>query len=148
VAKIRERNRLGRSFSIVVVAEGALPAGGKMTYREKAEGGYEGRLGGIGEHVAGDIQEYTKQECRALVLGHLQRGGQPTSFDRVLGTRFGSAAVRLALEGQWGRMVALAPPHVVSIPLEKAVSKLKRVPAASDVVRAARDLGITFGEEK
>jgi 6-phosphofructokinase 1 len=146
VQKIRERNRLGRDFSIVVVAEGALPVGGKKMYREKADGGYEGRLGGIGERVAEEIQKRTKQECRALVLGHLQRGGQPTSFDRVLGTRFGSAAVRLAREGQWGQMVALAPPDIVSIPLEKAVAKLKRVPEQSDVVRAARDLGITFGE--
>jgi len=148
VEKIRERNRLGRDFSIVVVAEGAVPAGGQRMYREKAEGGYEGRLGGIGELVAREIQERTRQECRALVLGHLQRGGQPTSFDRILGTRFGSAAVRLAREGKWGRMVALAPPDIVSIPLAKAVAKLKSVPEQSDVVRAARDLGITFGERK
>lgn len=148
VEKIRERNRLGRNFSIVVVAEGALPVGGKKLYREKAAGGYEGRLGGIGEQVAQAIQERTQQECRALVLGHLQRGGQPTSFDRVLGTRFGSAAVRLAREGRWGRMVALDPPDIVSIPLAKAVSKLKFVPARSDLIRAARDLGITFGEAK
>ena len=144
--KIRERNRLGRSFSIVAVAEGATPAGGIKVFRKKGDEGYEGRLGGIGERVAEQIQQRTKQECRALVLGHLQRGGQPTNFDRLLGTRFGSAAVRLVLEGGWGQMVALAPPTIVSIPLEKAVSKLKRVPKRSDILRAARDLGITFGE--
>ena len=146
VAKIRERNRRGRAFSIVVAAEGATPVGGMKVFREKAGEGYEGRLGGIGELVAEQIQQRTKQECRALVLGHLQRGGQPTSFDRVLGTRFGSAAVRLAQEGGWGRMVALAPPNIVSVPLEEAVSQLKRVPMSSDVIRAARDLGTSFGE--
>ncbi len=146
VEKIRERNRRGRNFSIVVVAEGATPAGGMKVFREKRDEGYEGRLGGIGERVAEQIQQRTKQECRALVLGHVQRGGQPTNFDRLLGTRFGSAAVRLALEGSWGQMVALAPPTIVSIPLEKAVSKLKRVPKQSDILRAARDLGVTFGE--
>jgi 6-phosphofructokinase 1 len=144
--KIRERNRLGRSFSIVVVAEGATPAGGMKVFRKEGDEGYEGRLGGIGERVAEQIQQRTKQECRALVLGHLQRGGQPTNFDRLLGTRFGSAAVRLAVEGSWGQMVALAPPTIVSIPLEKAVSKLKRVPKRSDILRAARDLGVTFGD--
>jgi 6-phosphofructokinase 1 len=139
VEKIRERNRLGRNFSIVVVAEGATPVGGMKVFREKAGKGYEGRLGGIGEQVAEQVDRRTKQECRSLVLGHLQRGGQPTNFDRLLGTRFGSAAVRLARDGGWGRMVALAPPT-------KAVGRLKRVPKSSDIVRAARDLGISFGE--
>jgi 6-phosphofructokinase 1 len=144
--KIRERDRLGRRFSIVVVAEGAAPVGGRKLFQERAAGGHEGRLGGIGELVAEEISQRTERETRALVLGHLQRGGQPTTFDRLLGTRFGSAAVRLARDGGWGRMVALAPPAITSVPLAKAVSKLKKVPRQSDILRAARDLGVSFGE--
>jgi len=146
VEKIRERNRRGRNFSIVVVAEGARPVGGLKLFREKAGKGYEGRLGGIGEQVAEQIEALTGQECRALVLGHLQRGGQPTNFDRLLGTRFGSAAVRLARDEGWGRMVALVPPTITSVPLKKAVGRLKRVPKGSDIIRAARDLGTSFGD--
>ncbi|MEE9179934.1 MAG: 6-phosphofructokinase, partial [Vicinamibacteria bacterium] len=93
-------------------------------------------------------EQLTGQECRALVLGHLQRGGQPTNFDRLLGTRFGSAAVRLARDGGWGRMVALAPPAITSVPLKKAVGRLKRVPKGSDIIRAARDLGTSFGDRE
>ena len=146
VEKIRNRNRRGRNFSIVVVAEGATPVGGMKLFRENAGKGYEGRLGGIGEQVAEQIEVVTGQECRSLVLGHLQRGGQPTNFDRLLGTRFGSTAVRLARDRGWGRMVALAPPAITSVPFEKAVGRLKRVPKRSDIIRAARDLGTSFGD--
>ena len=145
VAKIRERERRGRSFSIVVVAEGAVPVGGEETYQAQAVAGGQARLGGIGDAVAAQIGEITGNETRSLVLGHLQRGGQPTTFDRLLGTRFGSAAVRLALQDRWGQMVALVPPDVTSVPLEKAVSEMKRVPLDSDILRAAGDLGISFG---
>ena len=144
--KIRERNRLGRNFSIVVVAEGAAPVGGRMVFQEKRREGYEGRLGGIADMLAAQLAERTPNETRALALGHLQRGGQPTTFDRVLGTRFGSAAVRLLRQGGSGRMVALDPPKIISVPLETAVSNLKRVPLSSDLIAAARDLGISFGE--
>ncbi|MFQ5791095.1 MAG: 6-phosphofructokinase [Acidobacteriota bacterium] len=146
VQKIRERDLQGRRFSIVVVAEGAAPVGGGMLFRERREAGNEARLGGIGQLVASQIAERTNHETRSLSLGHIQRGGRPTNFDRLLGTRFGSAAVRLAHEGKWGRMVALAPPSITSVPLERAVSRKKRVPMNSDIIRAARDLGISFGE--
>lgn len=144
--KIRDRARRGRRFSIVVAAEGAVPIGGVQRFREKAAIGFEGRLGGIGETVAERISALTGAETRALVLGHLQRGGQPTNWDRLLGTRFGSAAVRAAVEGKWGQMVALRPPTIQLVPLAKAVAHLKRVPKSSDIVRAARDLGIAFGD--
>ena len=144
--KIRDRARRGRRFSIVVAAEGAMPVGGVQRFREKAGIGYEGRLGGIGEVVAERISTITGAETRALVLGHLQRGGQPTTWDRLLGTRFGSAATRAAVEGHWGTMVALKPPTIQTVPLEKAVAQVKRVPKSSDIVRAARDLGTSFGD--
>jgi len=144
--KIRDRARRGRRFSIVVAAEGAVPIGGVQRFREKAGFGFEGRLGGIGESVADRITKLTSAETRSLVLGHLQRGGQPTNWDRLLGTRFGSAAARAAVGGKWGCMVALRPPTIQLVPLEKAVSNLKRVPRSSDIVRAARDLGISFGD--
>lgn len=130
----------------MVAAEGASPIGGVQRFREKAGFGFEGRLGGIGESVADRITKLTGAETRSLVLGHLQRGGQPTNWDRLLGTRFGSAAERVAVEGKWGCMVALRPPTIQLVPLEKAVAHLKRVPKSSDIVRAARDLGISFGD--
>lgn len=146
VGKIEERARKGRRFSIVVVAEGAVSENGERVFQEGQSKGYEGRLGGMGEVVADEIARRTGQETRALALGHLQRGGPPTNFDRVLGTRFGSAVVHLAKEGGWGRMVALAPPEITSVTIEEAVKELKRVPLGSDLVRAARDLGVSFGE--
>jgi 6-phosphofructokinase 1 len=144
--KIRDRARRGRRFSIVVAAEGAAPIGGVQKFHQRAGIGFEGRLGGIGEVVAERIGNITGAETRSLVLGHLQRGGRPTNWDRILGTRFGSAAMRAAVEGQWGQMVALRPPTIKLVPLSKAVAHLKRVPKSSDIVRAARDLGIAFGD--
>src|SRR5205823_2171773 len=104
---VMERERLGKHFSIVVVAEGAFPAGGTLTHAEAKHVGREQRLGGIGGRVASAITELTGKETRVVVLGHLQRGGPPTTFDRVLGTRFGAGAARLIRKGAFGRMVAL-----------------------------------------
>ena len=144
--KIREIERSGRHYAIVVVAEGAVPVGGReMTIGEK-EKGREARLGGIGQWVADQITKGTGKETRSLVLGHLQRGGSPTTFDRLIGLRFGAAAVRLAAEGRWGNMVALDPPTVKAVPLAKAVEKLKKVPTSCDSILTARELGICFGD--
>ena len=144
-ACIQARYRSGRQFAIVVAAEGAVPAGEDLRTRGK-RAGQEVKLGGIGEYVSGQIERLTGYESRSLVLGHLQRGGHPTTFDRLLATRFGSAAVRLANEGFFGQMVALDPPHIKSVPLEDAIGQMKRVPLTSDIIRAARDMGITFGD--
>ena len=147
VAKhIQARYRSGREFAIVVAAEGAAPSGEGLRTKGKKVG-QEVKLGGIGEYVSKEIERLTGHESRNLVLGHLQRGGHPTTFDRLLATRFGSAAVRLANEGFFGQMVALDPPHIKSVPIEDAISQMKRVPLTSDVIRAARDMGITFGDE-
>jgi 6-phosphofructokinase 1 len=146
-AKIMEREALGRRFSIVVAAEGARPKGGDMVTRGPAEPGRDVRLGGIAEQVAAAIQERTGKETRTVVLGHLQRGGLPTTFDRLLALRFGAAAVRLAAEGTFDVMVALDPPEVLAVPLSEAIARNRTVPLASDTMLTARELGISFGDQ-
>jgi phosphofructokinase-like protein len=143
---IMVRERLGKHFSIVVVAEGASQIGGGLIHVEAKPVGREQRLGGIGERVASMISELTGKETRLVVLGHLQRGGAPTTFDRVLGTRFGAAAARLIRKGAFGRMVALLPPDVESVPIREAIGRLKTVPLDSDTLLSAREIGICFGD--
>ncbi len=143
--KTRQRVREGKKFSIVVAAEGAKPVDGQLSVLSKEVGRAE-RLGGIGERVAQELQELTGQEARHVVLGHLQRGGSPTTFDRLLSLRFGAAAIRALEEGQNGVMVALDPPTVRYVPLKKATRRMKVVPLDSDTMMTARDLGICFGD--
>ena len=143
---IMVRERLGKRFSIVVVAEGAFPIGGKPTHAEAKHAGREQRLGGIGERVAATVTELTGKETRVVILGHLQRGGPPTTFDRVLGTRFGAAAARLIKKGAFGQMVALRPPDVESVPIREAIGRMKTVPLNNDIVESAREIGISFGD--
>ena len=130
-----------------LAGEGAFEAGGSPTFQEEARGGGQARLGGIAEKLAGQIEERTGHETRSLVLGHLQRGGEPIAYDRLLALRFGSAAVELVRDGGFGCMVALRPPEVLAVPLSEAVAKLKLVPTDGDLVRTARSLGISFGDE-
>lgn len=144
VEKIRSREERGSKFTIVVVAEGATPKGGLVSVVEHEAGRAE-RLGGVGEKVAAEIHAISGKETRVVVLGHLLRGGSPTSFDRLTALRFGAAAVRGLEEGQSGVMVALDPPHVKYVPIEEAIGKMKMVPMESDIVLTARDLGISFG---
>jgi len=145
VAKIEERAARGRSFSIVVVAEGAKPKGGERAVVAREVGRAE-RLGGIGEKIAADLHELTGKETRHVVLGHLLRGGTPTTFDRLLALRFGAAAVRALDEGRSGVMVALDPPTVRYVPLEQATRRMKTVPLDCDTILTARGLGICFGD--
>jgi ATP-dependent phosphofructokinase / diphosphate-dependent phosphofructokinase len=144
--QLRERDRWGAKFSIVVVAEGAFPKGGKMALLEEAHGGMAERLGGIGAQVCHALATATGKETRSVVLGHLQRGGAPTSFDRVLATRFGGKAVELAKSGQFGTMVASAPPDIVARRLEDVVGQTKTVPMTHDLLLTAKALGIAFGD--
>ena len=145
--KIEERYAPGGPrFAIVVAAEGAAPLGGEQVYVEPAAPGRAARLGGIAERLARQIAERTGRETRSLVLGHLQRGGSPTAYDRLIPLRFGAAAVRCVAEGRFGTMVALDPPDIHAVPLEEAVREIKRVPVDSDTIRTARDLGISFGD--
>ena len=144
-ATIKQREERGAKFSIVVVAEGAAPAGGHVSTIGKAIGQAE-QLGGIGPAVAAELQILTGKESRAVVLGHLLRGGSPTATDRLLGLRFGAAAVRALDEGHDGVMVALDPPTVTYVPLSDAVYRMKNVPPDCDTILTARDLGINFGD--
>ena len=144
--RISAREALGARFSIVVVAEGARPVGGQTSILKAASGEYVERLGGIGARVATELETLTGKETRNVVLGHLQRGGAPTSFDRILATRFGARAVELLMEGQFGHMVAFHPPDIVSVPLERIVGRTRTVPLDFDVVRAARAMGISLGD--
>src|SRR5690606_25097159 len=145
-AKIRQRYQRGRRFAIVVVAEGAVPRDGSARFVEGAQPGAAARYGGIAERVASDIAALTGFESRSLVLGHLQRGGSPTSYDRLIALRFGAAAMRLVAEERFGTMVALDPPEILAVPIADAIRQLKRVPTHSDIVQTARDLGTSFGD--
>lgn len=135
-----------QKYAIVVVAEGAKPAGGRHLLKAGADPGHVERLGGIGELVAEQLRERTGCETRAVVLGHLLRGGSPTSLDRLLGLNFGAAAVRGLAEGRTGVMVALNPPRIEYVPLETAVSRQKLVPTDGNAVITARALDICFGD--
>ena len=139
--KVREREAVGRRFSIVVVAEGARPAGGEPSYADQT-----GRYGGIADRIADQLADATGKETRSLVLGHMQRGGEPIASDRILSLRFGAAAVRCIQEGNLGTMVALQGHTIRAVPLKEAVSQIKTVPMESDVIVTARQLGISFGD--
>ena len=143
--RIREREAQGRHHSIVVVAEGARPKDGERSVLETRLGAAE-RLGGAGERVARDLAALTGKETRFVVLGHLLRGGTPTTFDRLLSLRFGAAAVRCLAEGRDGVMVALDPPTVRYVPLEQATHRMKVVPLDSDTVLTAREVGVCLGD--
>jgi 6-phosphofructokinase 1 len=143
---IRDRDDWGARFSIVVVAEGARPKDGQLSVIEAAHGAYAERLGGAGIRCATELGELTGKETRYVVLGHLQRGGMPTAFDRTLATRFGGKAVELLLQGQFGKMVANHPPDLVPIPLGEIVGKQKLVPLNYDLLQTAKAMGVSFGD--
>jgi 6-phosphofructokinase 1 len=144
--RIRDRDEWGAKFSIVVVAEGALAIGRERFTVERAQEGRPERLGGIGAWVAKELAARTGKETRTVVLGHLQRGGSPTTVDRLLATRYGGKAVELIQAGQFGTMVACEPPEIVTRPLCEVVGKIKAVPLDADLIRTARSLGMTFGD--
>ena len=145
-ARLREREKFGARFSIVVVAEGAVPIGGRVSLISAGNEGTAERLGGLSVSCARQLEALTGKETRYVVLGHLQRGGTPTSHDRTLATRFGGKAVECVLNGEFDVMVASQPPDIVTVPIENVVGKQKRVPADFDLIRTARAMGITFGD--
>ena len=144
--RIRARDAYGARFSIVVVAEGAKPVGGQVSLLKAGTAAYAERLGGAAVRVAAALEPLTGKETRSVVLGHLQRGGAPTSFDRVLATRFGARAMELVIEGTFGHMVAFHPPDIVAVPLERVVGRTRNVPLDFDVVRTARAIGVSLGD--
>lgn len=144
--KITQRKAMGRPFTLIVVAEGAqLPDGGQVTLAPVAQH-QQIRLGGIGQWVADQVQERLNTETRCVVLGHLQRGGSPTYFDRCLSTQYGAHAVRLIEEGRFGEMVCFEPPNISSVPIAQAVQRLSTVDPGSSIIQAARALNISFGD--
>lgn len=147
VTCIQERKKSGKKFSIVVVAEGAKQAGGEMVVQRVIEGSTDPiRLGGIGNKVGLEIEQFSGIETRVTVLGHLQRGGSPTPFDRILATRYGQRAVEALMEGQFNCMVALKTPFIEAVPLADAVQELRMVPPAGQLVNTAKCVGISFGD--
>jgi 6-phosphofructokinase 1 len=145
---VTERDQSGRKYTLIVVAEGAFPSGGAPSMRRASLPGHAPRLGGIAERLSNEIQQATGKESRAMVLGHLQRGGMPTGYDRLLATRFGGAALRAVADAKWGHMVALQSPNIVTIPIAEALRERKRVDPGHDIVLTARATGISFGEDE
>ena len=146
LGKIRQRIMRGSLFSILAVSEGAKPLGGNEVFSRSGDEMYVPRLGGVG-HLVGEYIEEQGYETRVTVLGHLQRGGTPTAFDRWLATRFGAAAVRLAARGGFDRMVALRSEQITDVTLEEALAVPRRVDLNGDAVITARGMGIAFGDE-
>lgn len=146
VEHIRRRSASGKPFSIIVVAEGAKPEGGELTFAGARELGAMPKLFGVAYKLAAAIEPHLGLDVRVTVLGHIQRGGSPTQFDRILGTRFGAAAVDAVAEGKFGHMVALRTPEIVTVPIREAIANERRVDPRGQLVQAARDVGICFGE--
>ncbi|KNY28582.1 6-phosphofructokinase [Pseudobacteroides cellulosolvens] len=147
VDKIAERKQQGKLFSIIVVAEGAKPKDGDVVISKIVENSPDPiRLGGIGNRIADDIEKATGHETRVTVLGHLQRGGRPVPYDRILSTRYGVAAVELINEGKFGKMVALQGNSITDVSLEDAVGKLKTVDINGELIKIARSVGVGFGD--
>ncbi|MCI8397495.1 MAG: ATP-dependent 6-phosphofructokinase [Clostridia bacterium] len=162
--KIKQRMERGKKFSLVVVAEGAIPKDGEITVqntRDNGKGVDNTKLGGVGEKVAQKLQELTGLEARNTTLGYMQRGGTPTAYDRVLSTKYGSKAMELALEGKFGVLTVLKNGKLDSVPLEEVVGKNKEIGAVSgntkesnlrkvtmddDLVKTARNIGISLGD--
>ncbi len=146
--KISSREKSGSRFTNIVVAEGAKEVGKSEIYQDSGDIQSAPRLGGIGDYVRHKVEELTDKESRCVVLGHLQRGGSPNAFDRMLGTNFGACAVRALANGQMGKMVALQAGMVINVPLSDAIANIKTVSADGQLVRTARDIGISFAAPK
>lgn len=147
IAKIIKRRKVGKHFSLIVVAEGAKPVNGEITVSRIVEGSHEKiRLGGVGEKLAREIEALTGFESRCTVLGHVQRGGTPTAFDRVLCTRYGVAAAECLIEGVSGCMVALRENKIIRLPISEIAGHSRKVELDNELVRAGRAIGICFGD--
>ena len=144
--KILDREAHGKRFTLVVVAEGATLADGEMVLQERRQDSRQVRLGGVGGVVAAEIERRLHREVRGVTLGHLQRGGPPTTFDRVLATQFGAHAMRLVVQGRFGEMICYQPPRIDSVPIAQAINRLSTVDPSSAAVQAARALGVSFGD--
>ena len=148
-AKIEERRTNGKRFSIVVIAEGAKPAGGEVVVKRIVADSFDPvRLGGVGFVLGNELERVTGNETRTVVLGHLQRGGSPTAFDRVLATQLGAEAVDLIVRGEFGRMAAVQSGEITNCPLEVVTGGPRLVPLDHPLIAAARGLGTSFGDKR
>jgi 6-phosphofructokinase 1 len=145
-AKVAERERLSKHFTLIVVAEGARPRGGDFVTAASQPENREARLGGVGAVIAAEVEARTGKETRLCVLGHLQRGGTPTNFDRAMCSMFGAEAVELLAAGDYGKMVTFGGSQIGSVPIRDAVGRLKTVPLDGRLLRTARALGISLGD--
>ncbi len=145
---IEGRAARGQAYSLVVVAEGARPEGGAPSYRTLDAGDGHPRLGGAAERLAAELVPRIEHEVRFTVLGHLQRGGSPVPFDRILATRMGAHAAQLAAAGRWGQMVCIRGGSIGEVPLATAIAQPKLVDPGSELVATARAVGIRFGDER
>jgi 6-phosphofructokinase 1 len=145
-SKIQEREKASKHFTLVVVAEGARTRGGEFATVADQATNREARLGGIGGVVGAEIEKRTGKETRTCVLGHLQRGGSPTNFDRALCSIFGAEAVQLVANAQFGQMVAYQGYQVTSVKITEAIGRLKTVPLEGGLARTARALGVCLGD--
>jgi ATP-dependent phosphofructokinase / diphosphate-dependent phosphofructokinase len=143
--KVIERDKCDAQFCIIVASEGARLAGGEAMYQDQGGVDRAPRLGGIANFCCQELERITGKETRSVVLGHLQRGGRPNAFDRMLATNFGACAVRAFMAGEYGKMVALQAADIVTVPIAEAVAQIKTVPPDGQLVRTARDTGISFG---
>lgn len=143
--RIRARDEAGSNFSIIVAAEGAIETGHDLIYQDTGDPHHAPRLGGVGAYCQRNLEALTGKETRTVVLGHLQRGGRPNAFDRMLATNYGTCAVRAVVEGKEGVMVALQAGDVITVPIYQAIANVKTVPPNGQLVRTARDTGISFG---
>jgi ATP-dependent phosphofructokinase / diphosphate-dependent phosphofructokinase len=144
---VKERYRYGKRSSIVVVAEGARPVKGEVVVQKMVEDSTDPvRLGGVGYKVGNEIEKRTGLETRVTVLGHIQRGGSPIAFDRILATRYGAEAVELVMRGKFGRMISLRGLRIDSIPLRSVQNDQRKVFANGDLVKTGRSIGISFGD--
>lgn len=146
LAKIEERRQLDKGFTLIVVAEGARLPSGLMVIDEAGSQNKQIRLGGIGHVISEHLATMINQEVRCVVLGHLQRGGGPTTFDRVLASEYGAHAVRLVVEKRFGQMVCSDPPNICDVPIAEAVDQIRWIDPTSSSVQTARAMGICFGD--
>lgn len=149
IGKIEERERMGRKSTIICVAEGAAEKGGSQIVQAQVIDSAETkRLGGIGEYICNQLKDRINDEVRYTVLGHIQRGGVPTGYDRILCTRLGTAAVHALVQGEFGKMVAVKGDKIETVKISEIAGKIRKVPPDCDTIRAARDTGVFFGDEK
>jgi ATP-dependent phosphofructokinase / diphosphate-dependent phosphofructokinase len=143
---LQARKEKGNKYSLVVVAEGAIPKDGEISALGKSPDGTV-RLGGIGHKLGEHLSDLTGLEVRVMVVGHIQRGGSPTEYDRILGLRYGEAAVHLVANGDFGKMVALRGTAIKGVPITEAIGQTKKVFPNGTLVKVARSMGINFGDE-